>query len=99
VAEGALTELVHAHGASALELSFEGAVPALAWGEGAVVEGRQVRIPSDDPARVAARLLPQLGAHGSSLRSIEVIRPDLESVFLAVTGRRYDTVAVGDQAA
>ncbi len=92
VAEGSLPELVHAHGASALELSFDADVPAIAWGDGAVVEGRQVRIASDDPARTAARLLPQLGPT-SALRSVEVIRPDLESVFLAVTGRRYEAVA------
>ncbi len=97
VAEGTLADLVHAHGASALELSFDGEVPAMAWGEGAVVEGRQVRIPSDDPARTAARLLPQLGPT-SALRSVEVIRPDLESVFLAVTGRRYEPAAVEEAA-
>ncbi len=95
VAEGALTELIRAHGASALELSFDGDVPSIAWGEGAVVEGRQVRIPSDDPARTAAHVLPRLGTSGSALRSVEVIRPDLESVFLAVTGRRFDVVADG----
>jgi ABC-2 type transport system ATP-binding protein len=98
VAEGALADLIHSHGASALELSFHGDVPAIAWGEGAVVEGRQVRIPSDDPARTAAQVLPRLGAAGSELRSVEVIRPDLESVFLAVTGRRYDLPTDGKAA-
>jgi ABC-2 type transport system ATP-binding protein len=59
-------------------------------GEGALVDGCAVRIATDDPARTAGRLLPRLGADADSLRTIEVIRPDLESVFLAVTGRRYD---------
>jgi ABC-2 type transport system ATP-binding protein len=98
VASGALADLLDAHGASALELSFDGDVPAMAWGEDAVIEGRQVRIPSTDPAKTAARLLPELGADGAALRSVEVIRPDLESVFLAVTGRRYET-GTSEQAA
>ncbi len=93
VARGGVVELVRAHGSSALELTFDGQVPAVACGAGAVVEGDAVRIPTDDPARTAGRLLPQLGADAGSLRTIEVIRPDLESVFLAVTGRRYDTEA------
>jgi ABC-2 type transport system ATP-binding protein len=98
VAEGALRELIHRHGASALELTFDGAVPSVAFGEGAIVEGRRVRIPSDDPARTAAQVLPRLGAAGDGLRSVEVIRADLESVFLTVTGRRYGAAAA-DQAA
>jgi ABC-2 type transport system ATP-binding protein len=90
VARGDLAELVQRHGATALELTFDGLIPASVLGEGAVVEGCAVRIPTDDPARTAGRLLPRLGDDAGSLRAIEVIRPDLESVFLAVTGRRYE---------
>lgn len=90
VAAGTVAELVRAHGTSALELSFADHVPGLVCGDGAVVEGRTVRIPTDDPARAAARLLPRLGDDAASLRAVEVVRPDLESVFLAVTGRRYE---------
>jgi hypothetical protein len=39
---------------------------------------------------MAAQLLPRLGPSASSLRSIEVVHPSLESVFLAVTGRTFD---------
>ncbi|HEY3722552.1 MAG TPA: ABC transporter ATP-binding protein [Acidimicrobiia bacterium] len=91
VARGGLAELVSRHGTTALELTFDGPIPASVCGDGAVVEGRALRIPTDDPARTAGRLLPRLGPDAGSLRAIEVIRPDLESVFLAVTGRRYDT--------
>jgi hypothetical protein len=37
-------------------------------------------------------LLPGLGADTAGLLAIEVERPSLESVFLTVTGRRYDRV-------
>jgi ABC-2 type transport system ATP-binding protein len=48
-----------------------------------------VRIPAADPAITAAELLPRLGSDAAELRSIEVVRPSLESVFLTVTGRRF----------
>jgi ABC-2 type transport system ATP-binding protein len=87
---GAVADLVRRHGTTALELTFDGAVPLSRWGDGAVVADHSVRIPTEDPARTAARLIRDLGADASSLRAIEVIRPDLESVFLSLTGRRYD---------
>jgi ABC-2 type transport system ATP-binding protein len=90
VARGTPRELVARFGSSALELTFEHFVPDVVRVDDAVVEGATVRIPADDPAAVAARLLPRLGAHTESLRSIEVVHPSLESVFLTVTGRRYD---------
>jgi len=89
VATGTTTELVRRHGASALELTFVGGVPAVARVEGARVDGSTVRIPATDPAITAAELLPRLGSHAVDLRSIEIVRPSLESVFLAVTGRRF----------
>ncbi|HEY7136141.1 MAG TPA: ATP-binding cassette domain-containing protein, partial [Acidimicrobiia bacterium] len=89
VASGGLRELVRRHGSTALELTFDHDVPAVVRADGAVVEGSAVRIPTDDPASTAARLLPRLGSDAASLRAIEVVRPSLESVFLSVTGRRY----------
>jgi ABC-2 type transport system ATP-binding protein len=89
VAEGRVEQLIGAYGTSALELTFDGAVPALARAEGAVVNGSSVRIPSEDPAVAAGQLLPRLGTQATALRSIEIVRPSLESVFLTVTGRHY----------
>ena len=48
-----------------------------------------MRIPTDDPAARAAQMLPTLGADTRMLRSIEIVRPSLESVYLTVTGRKY----------
>jgi ABC-2 type transport system ATP-binding protein len=89
VGRGGVTDLIRDHGTSALELSFDGPVPAAARVDGAVVDGDVVRIPTPDPARAAAELLPKL-ENGVALRGIEVVRPSLEAVFLSVTGRRYD---------
>ena len=89
VARGRTTELVEQLGTSALELTFATTVPAAARVDGAVVDGVTVRIPAPDPAARAAQLLPSLGAEAGALRSIEILRPSLESVYLAVTGRRY----------
>jgi ABC-2 type transport system ATP-binding protein len=77
------------HASSALELTFDGPVPAAVLVDGARVEGSVVRIPAPDPAVTAAQLLPKLTPSDSPLRSIEVLRPNLEAVFLEVTGRRY----------
>jgi ABC-2 type transport system ATP-binding protein len=91
IASGALQELVAHYGTSALELSFAASVPErLAHLPGAVVAGTSITIPADDPAATAARLLPALG-EAAGLRNVEILRPNLESVFVAVTGRRYDT--------
>jgi len=89
VASGSTAELVRQYGASALELTFVNDVPASARVEGARIDGSTVRIPATDPAITAAELLPRLGSRAADLRSIEIVRPSLESVFLTVTGRRY----------
>jgi ABC-2 type transport system ATP-binding protein len=93
VAQGDVTDLVARHGASALELTFDGDVPPALRRDGALVDGSTVRIATHDPAATAAALLHDLGAATGSLRGIEVVRPSLESVFLAVTGRRYESEA------
>ena len=90
VARGALSDLVREHGSSTLMLTFADDVPTPVQVDGAVIDGASVRIPTSDPARTAAELLLRLGPEAASLRSIEIVRPSLESVFLAVTGRRYE---------
>jgi len=93
VAEGGVDELIVRHGSSALELTFDGPVPAEVRVDCATVHNSSVRIASADPAGTAAQLLPLLPADTSTLRAIEVVRPSLEAVFLTVTGRRYDDAA------
>jgi ABC-2 type transport system ATP-binding protein len=89
IARGGLDDLVNEYGTSALELSFTGAIPASARLPGARVVDRTVTIATDDPAATAARVLAALGDDASSLRTVEIIRPTLESVFTTLTGLRY----------
>lgn len=91
VASGSIDELVRRFGTSALELSFEHMVPAAVRVPGAVVTGTTVRIPTDSPSNLAAQLLPRLAE--AQVRAIEIVRPTLESVFVAVTGERYEQAA------
>jgi ABC-2 type transport system ATP-binding protein len=98
VARGELAALVQSYGSSALLLTFDGPVPAGARVDGSIVDGSTVRISASDPAPTAALLLTRLGSDTASLRGIEVVRPSLESVFLAVTGRRYDEHAAAPAA-
>jgi ABC-2 type transport system ATP-binding protein len=89
VAEGRPRDLVAAHGTTALQLTFDSAVPVAVRDRGVVVDGTTLRIATPDPGAVAARLLPELGTDARDLCSVEILRPSLESVFLAVTGRRF----------
>ncbi len=95
-ARGALHDLVRAHGQCYVELSFEGEAPDLPGLEGAERSGPVLRLPTADPAADTARALAALGPAAPQLRAVEILRPSLESVFLAVTGRRYEEeVAAG----
>ena len=45
---------------------------------------------TDDAPATAARILASLGTATQRLMGIEIIRPSLETVYLALTGRRYE---------
>jgi ABC-2 type transport system ATP-binding protein len=91
IARGHVAELVAHHGVSALELKFDGAVPDLCLEDLPVVrEGELVRIVTPQLAHAAARVFEALGAETHRLRSLDVIHPSLDGVYLALTGRRYD---------
>ena len=92
IARGGLAELLAAHAEAAVELAFHGAPPAhLAATPGAVVDGDRLRVPAVDPAATAASLLSAIRPDDPALAGVEVIHPTLESVYLALAGRRYDT--------
>jgi ABC-type multidrug transport system ATPase subunit len=88
IASGHAEELIAAHAAPVVELTFEGEVPASALDGSATIEGSRVRIPTSDPAATLATVLPKLPP--GSLQSVEIMRPDLEAVYLGLTGRRYE---------
>jgi ABC-2 type transport system ATP-binding protein len=74
--------------ATIIELAFNGPAPDL--GCPAVPEAADtIRLETSKPEADLASLLSKLGEDASRLRSVEVLRPSLETVFLALTGRRY----------
>ena len=91
VRRGTLAELVDEHGTAGVDLGFDEEIPAgVDFGPDAVRRGSTVRVPSTNPAKTAAHLLALLGEHSSQVRSVELVRPNLETVFLALTGQLPD---------
>lgn len=95
VARDSLQGLINSYGRSAVELEFGSAPPRLAYPE-ATVSGTTVRVATDEsPANEVIAILASLGAAAQGVRAINLVEPNLESVFLAVTGRPF---AGGDSA-
>lgn len=88
IARGTVDELIATHAKTVIELTFDGPAP-MVDGHRPVDGDDTVRVESGHPARDAAALLSRLGADAGRLRGLEIITPSLESVFLALTGRRY----------
>lgn len=88
IVRGAVDRLVTAHAAPVVELTFHGQVPSLDLDGQATVDGQRLRLVAEDPAATLAAVMPQLPK--GSLQSVEIVRPNLEAVYLALTGRRYE---------
>jgi ABC-2 type transport system ATP-binding protein len=76
--------LIEKHGGKALILAEFDQPPADVSALPGTVEGTSLRIESDQPLEDVARL----SQAGVAFRRLRVDRPDLEAVFLALTGRR-----------
>jgi ABC-2 type transport system ATP-binding protein len=89
IARGRARELVAAHAVPVVELAFDGPVPDISphLGEATAVDDR-LRIATPDPAATLVDVLPRVSQ--ATLTSVEIIRPNLEAVYLALAGRRYD---------
>ncbi len=83
---GPLDQLVAEHGSGMVELTFDGPAPPL---DGALVDGDVLRVATDRPGSAVAGLVATLGADADRLTSVELSRPSLETVFVAITGRAY----------
>ena len=53
----------------------------------AAVKGETLEILVDDAGRLLPRLLDAVGTAGAHVRGVELVQPDLEAVFLHLTGR------------
>lgn len=91
IARGSVAQLVAAHASNVVELTFEGPVPPLPSSERGTsveTEGSVLRVHTHEPGRMTASILEDLGARATELRSLEVVQPSLENVYLDLTGRR-----------
>jgi ABC-2 type transport system ATP-binding protein len=90
VARGSLAQLIREHTSQAVQLEFAGPAPALEVRGGEVTrDGAKLLIQTDNPTEMAAAVLGHLGANVARLRKVEIIQPGLDSVYLALTQRRY----------
>jgi ABC-2 type transport system ATP-binding protein len=89
VVRGSLPHLLATYAQPAVELEFDGEPPVHLDGPGTVRDGTRIRIPAPDPAATAAAALSSMRPGDPPLARLEVLHPTLESVYLAVTGRRY----------
>ena len=91
IAGGSIAQLVASHSETAVELHFEGEPPTLSLGDEVTRDGSMLRIRTAHPGEVAAHAVSQLGPDARRLRSVEIVRPSLDSVYLALTQRRYNS--------
>ena len=52
-------------------------------------DGSVLRVHTAEPGVVTAAILEDLGARANELRSVRIVQPSLESVYLELTGRHY----------
>ncbi len=85
-------------GRASVALRFAGAAPEL---ERWTADGSRLAPaePVADPAAAAAEALVALGSQTATLVGVDVIRPSLESAYLAITGHTYSAEDGGDLAA
>jgi ABC-2 type transport system ATP-binding protein len=95
IAHGDVQGLIAAHADPVVELTFDGEIPQVAELVGGELEGGRVRLRTADPVTTLREVLPALPP--GALASIEVVRPSLEAVYLALTGRRYEQEGVDDE--
>lgn len=90
IARGSIAELVAKYSVQAVELEFDGPAPELMM-RGATVSrsGSLLLIKTDHPSEAAAAALGQLGGQAERLRSVQLVRPSLDAIYLALTEERY----------
>lgn len=88
IARGTVADLTRDHAPPMVELTFDGEPPPVDFGVPTTRDGSVVRLTTPEPAAAAASAITALGAQASLLRSVELLRPGLESAYLALTGRR-----------
>ncbi len=96
LARGSLEDLIASHGSGGLEITFDGDAPRLR-GHEIEVDGSTLRLTTEQPGIAMAGIIGQLGNDADRVVSVDVKRPSLESVFMALTGRRYSADETTDE--
>jgi len=79
-----VSNLIDRHGTSGVRLTFRGAAPPL---DGFQISDSEAFRPVSNPGAESARILSDAGDWVTRLDAIEIIRPTLETAYLALTGR------------
>lgn len=89
IARGVTKDLIGDHAESAIELRFDGEAPASLAGLPCRPSGETLLVETPHPASDLAVVMAALGDDVHRLRAVELLQPNLETLFLALTGRRY----------
>jgi len=90
IERGPLTDVIERHGYASVELEFTGDAPSLPGWER---DGCRLSLVDHDPASSAARAIASLNGASQRLRNVRIVRPSLESAYLALTGHAADEPA------
>lgn len=90
IADSSMRELVGSNGGGVVELRFDGAPPGLAGRWDLTIDGPVMRVTVRDPGKAIREIFNVLGPSSDRLESVELINPSLETVFMSLTGRRYE---------
>lgn len=91
IARGNPEALIADHAESAIELRFDGEAPASLGSLECIRQGDVLLVPAPRPAAELPAVMAALGDDAHRVRSVELLTPNLESLFLALTGRRYES--------
>ncbi len=91
IARGSVAELTARADEAFIEIAMDGPVPAVLASAITGSNDSTVRIPATNPGETLSGLLGSMGDAASRIRSVEIVQPSLETAYLALTGRRFDS--------
>lgn len=89
------------HSSPFVEITFDGEPPSLDLAGEITRDGNVLRLKTHDPSGAAAEMMNRLGSDVERVRDVEIMRPSLDSLYVALTEQRYssgDAEAAGQPA-
>lgn len=96
IAQGSVSDLMASHGTAYIEMTFAGNAPDLQSDSIVARTDSSIRLAAESVNGDLGAILTGLGSAVGQLRNIEVINPSLETVFMSLTGRRYEPSGIDD---